>query len=289
MFNLDVAPVAQGGLGATPGAVGSSPAEPARACVVDSLPGGAPAYASRHEYDKAIADFTRAVELAPTEPTYLFERARAYQGNRQPFPAMADLDKSLALKPDDIPALTTRAAFHLAGRDKPHALADLAAVDRLAAKQADVRLTLAQLYGQADEPEKSAIGQLDLWIAAHPEDPAARRPPSTGAVSRGVFGTRPSIWLSLIATPPSSAIPSFIAACDSSRVRSLAPRRSRPRPPPTSTPPLAVQPRDSWALYGRGLARLQKGQTAEGKADLAAAVALRPSLDAEAKARGLAP
>ncbi len=230
VFNLDVAPVAQGGL-ATPGAVGSGPAEPASA--VDFARRGA-AFASRHEYDKAIADLTRAIELAPTEPTYLFERARAYRGNRQPFLAMADLNKSLSLKPDDIPALTTRAAFHLAGRDKPHALADLAAVDRLAAKQADVRLTLAQLYGQADEPE-SAIGQLDLWIAAHPEDSRQATALNGRCFTRGLWNT-PSIWLSPIATPPSSAIPSSSPPATAAASCGFA-RATRTRRPPTLTLP----------------------------------------------------
>ena len=282
VFNLDVAPTVQGGA-ALPTAAGNGAVEPVNAA--DFARRGT-AFASRHEYDKAIADLTRAAELAPTDPTYLFERARAYEGNHQPFLAMADLDKSLALKPDDVPALTTRAAFHLAGRDKPHALADLAAADRLAARQADVRLELAELYERADEPE-SAVGQFDLWIATHPEDSRQATALSQRCFTRAVWNHA----LDLALADCDAALkrdPKLVAARES---RGLV--RLRQGDPDAAAADfdaaLAAQPKDPWALYGRGLARLKKGQTADGKADLAAAGALRPGLDAEAKAHGLAP
>jgi tetratricopeptide (TPR) repeat protein len=282
VFNLEVAPTVKGG-SALPSQVATAAAEPSTAA--EFARRGA-AFTSRHEYDKAIADLTRAIELAPNDPTYLFERARAYQENRQPFLAMADLNKSLALKPDDIPALTTRAAFHLAGRDKAHALADLAAADRQAAKQADVRFTLAELYEQADEPA-SAIGQFDLWIAAHPEDGRQALALSQRCFTRAVWNHD----LDLALADCEAALkrdPKLIAA----RVgRGLV--RLRQGDPAAAAVDfdavLAVQPKSPWALYGRGLARLRTGQAAEGKADLAAAVALRPGLDAEAKAHGLSP
>jgi hypothetical protein len=52
---------------------------------------------------------------------------------------------------------------------------------------------------------------------------------------------------------------------------------------------LALQPRAALSLYGRGLAKLRKGMTAEGKTDIAAATVLRPGVTEQAKAFGLAP
>lgn len=50
-----------------------------------------------------------------------------------------------------------------------------------------------------------------------------------------------------------------------------------------------AEPRAPWALYGRGLARLKKGASAEGKADLAAAMAIDPNIANETGKYGLKP
>ena len=50
---------------------------------------------------------------------------------------------------------------------------------------------------------------------------------------------------------------------------------------------LKAQPKAAWALYGRGVAKLKKGAKADGEADMAAAVAMRPGVAAEAKRLGL--
>ena len=50
---------------------------------------------------------------------------------------------------------------------------------------------------------------------------------------------------------------------------------------------LRAAPKMAWSLYGRGLAKKRLGQTAEGEADIQAAVALQPKLPDEAKKIGL--
>jgi tetratricopeptide (TPR) repeat protein len=52
---------------------------------------------------------------------------------------------------------------------------------------------------------------------------------------------------------------------------------------------LKAQPRNPWALYGRGLAKLHKGEKAAGETDIAAAKASGPRVVAEAARRGLTP
>ncbi|MBV8340887.1 MAG: hypothetical protein JO173_00735, partial [Gammaproteobacteria bacterium] len=44
-----------------------------------------------------------------------------------------------------------------------------------------------------------------------------------------------------------------------------------------------------WALYGRGLAKAQRGQAAAGHADIAAATALSPKIAEEAASHGITP
>jgi tetratricopeptide (TPR) repeat protein len=279
VFNLDVA---SGAASAPP------PAEIAANEPTDAAGLGlrGAAFASRKEYDKAIADLSRAIALAPDNPDYLFERARAYQGNNQPFLAMADLNKSLELRPDDIPALTTRASFQLAGRDKPHALADLAAADRLAAKSADSRLAIAEVYLAAREPAL-ALPQLDLWIAAHPED-ARLGPALNGRCwTRGLLNRELDLALAdcdgALKRDPKSA-----EALDSRGFIRFR-RGEFDKAITDYGASLALRPSEARSLYGRGLAKLRKGMTAEGKADITAATALRPAVAEEAKAYGLTP
>jgi predicted aspartyl protease/Tfp pilus assembly protein PilF len=126
-------------------------------------------FVTRRDYDHAIADFTRAMALDPTQAKYAYERATARLQNKQPILAMADLDKTLELQPDNLEALAMRARLRLAERDKLGATADIDQAAKLAPKESDLRLRLAYLYQGADKPD-AALAQFDLWIGAHPED-----------------------------------------------------------------------------------------------------------------------
>jgi hypothetical protein len=50
-----------------------------------------------------------------------------------------------------------------------------------------------------------------------------------------------------------------------------------------------LQPQFAWSLYGRGLARLHKGDSTAGQADIAAATALQPGIAAQAAKQGISP
>jgi tetratricopeptide (TPR) repeat protein len=279
VFNLDIAP----GAGSAAPSAESKANEPTDAA---GLARRGAASASRKEYDKAIADLSKAVALAPDNADYLFERARSYQGNNQPFLAMADLNRSLELRPDDVTALTTRALFELAGHDKLHALADLAAADRLAAKGADSRLEMAQVYMIAPEPSLS-VTQLDMWIVAHPDDSRMGPALATRCYARGLLGRD----LDLALADCEGALKRDRKSAQALDARGLV-RLRRGEFDLAITDydaVLALQPRAALSLYGRGLAKLRKGMTAEGKTDIAAATVLRPGVTEQAKAFGLAP
>ena len=73
---------------------------------------------------QALAEFTRAIELAPNETNY-FQRASTYQVLGQHALAIADLNEVIALKPDGTPAfyaraLSERAIGDLAGANQDH-------------------------------------------------------------------------------------------------------------------------------------------------------------------------
>ena len=219
----------------------------------------------------AIADFARAVALAPADPRYTLQRAFAYAAARRPVLAMHDLDTTLQLAPGDAPARLLRAQLRARSGDNPGAVTDL---DQLAAalpRENANRLELGQLYSTTDAFEK-AVAQFDLWLAAHPED-AHRATALNGrcwaralwghdlgkargdcdaavravAGNAGYLDSRGLVWLRL--GDDDRAIADFDAA-------------------------LAMQPRLAWSLYGRALAERHKGLAERSDRDMAAAVAV---------------
>jgi tetratricopeptide (TPR) repeat protein len=239
---------------------------------------------SRRDFQHGIADLSRAIALAPAEPRFLEQRAQAYLENGQLFLAMADLDQTLKLKPGDTAALASRAALRLSGRDTTGALADLDAVDGLAAREADVRFTLAELYERADALAP-AIRQDDLWIAAHPDD--SRR--SLALNERCWLRARLGQDLDKAAADCDAARRAepklILALCNRGLVRLRQGDLDRAISDYDAC--LATRPHTPWALYGRGLAKRRKGLKADGDADIAAALVLRPGIAADARAHGI--
>ena len=243
------------------------------------------ASASRRDYKGAISDLTRALALDPDEARYLFERARAHAGAGETALALADLDSSLAKKSDQIDALVLRAELR-SGPGQPLALADLAAADRLAPREADVRLRLAVLYGAADALPP-AITQYDTWIVAHPQDSRRGEALAGRCQARGLA----NLDIDKALADCNMALkldPKVIEAVDGRGLAHLRQHRFEEAIADFETA-LAARPKSALSLYGRGLARRGKGLTVAGDADIAAAVALRPSLTAVAMSHGLAP
>lgn len=244
------------------------------------------AFAARHDYGRAIADLTRAVTLAPDEPRYLAERAQAYAGNRQPFLAMADLDAVLRLRPNDVPALMERAQAKMAGRDKAGALADLAAAAAAAPHEADVRFTIGQMDERLDDLP-AAIGEYDLWLAAHHDDVKAAPAYNGRCWARALLGTDLELAEKdcNAAHRLDGANVSYLDSRGLVRLR----RGDLVHAIADYDAVLAKNPKVAWSLYGRGIAKLKTGAAAEGTADLAAARAIAPNLATFAHAHGIDP
>jgi tetratricopeptide (TPR) repeat protein/predicted aspartyl protease len=256
----------------------------------DALARRGEAYAARHDFEHALADLSQAVELRPDDPEYLYQRALVHRQNGQGDLAAADLDKVITLNPDFLRAYLPRAQIRLQEKDIDGAIADLDAVDRLAPKQADVRFVLAEHYEQLNR-FSPAIAQYDLWIANHPVDSKLamalgsrcrasaienedlrkglsdcnkalsigdKKNPNYGHlfVDRGLLELRQANY--------DKAIADFDAA-------------------------LKTIPRDAFALYGRGVAKVRKNKAAEGEADMLEAIKIAPHIAAPFSARGLGP
>jgi tetratricopeptide (TPR) repeat protein/predicted aspartyl protease len=271
---------AKGNGSSPPDDAGTSPANAA------DLARRAAAFAARRDFEHALQDFNHACELAPDEPNYYYQRALVEFALRQPEPAANDVDRALTLKPAYVEALVTRAEYRRSKRDTAAALADLDAADRVASKEADVRLTLAMLYGSLDHPAQ-VITQTDLWIAVHDQDPRVVRAYNERCWARAVLGQELDQALrdcnaGLRLNPHGPQL------LDSRGLVQLR-RNQLDKAIADYNEALKLNPKIAWSLYGRGLAELRKGMTARGEADIAAAKALAPHLPEFAQRIGVSP
>jgi tetratricopeptide (TPR) repeat protein len=250
----------------------------------------AAALAARRDFEAAVTSFSKAIDLVPGESDYYLGRANAYWAGGHADLALPDFDRAIELKPDSFDAYLRRAELKFAKNDADAALLDLQAVDRLVAPQADVRFTLGQLYASHDRPS-DATSQYTLWIDNHADDarmgiahmqrcwsrslsnrdlPDALRDCNTvmGIVNKsdpkyaGLFVERALVRLRL------GDYDKAIRDCGDA---------------------LRLNPKDSTALFIRGIAEARKNESAQSDADLAAADQLTPKM-AERFARfGIAP
>lgn len=292
VFDLSVAP-ARAAIAAASGSSSSAQSSAAAVAAEGPEPTDAEgfsrrgmAFAARRDFSRALADLTRACELAPTEPRYLFERARVRLANGERLLGRTDLDRALTLAPSDPAMLVLRAELRLADRDRSGAAADLDAADRALPKQADARLAIGALYLRAGLFAR-AVPQLDLWIGNHAED--SRKPEAFNdrCWARALWGTDLRNALRDCNTALRMR-PGTVAFLDS---RGLVEQRLGDFDRSLADYDAALQraPRSAWILYARGVAELRSGRKAQGKADIAAAVDLQPRVVDLGRERGVVP
>jgi len=248
------------------------------------------AFAARREFDQALSALTRACELQPDNPQYLYQRGMVYWQMKQPGPAMADFDQSLKLKPEDLRVRIARAHLLLQRGDNALATADLDAAAAIAPKEADERYQIAHLYERADRLAP-AIAQFGLWIDSHADD--ARLPDALNSRCwvRAIEGADLAFALkdcnaALKRAPKSSP---FYATVANSRGLVFLRMGDYEQSLVDYNASLKINPKNASSLYGRGIDKLRKQRTADGDADIALATAIRPQITEEFKRRGILP
>jgi tetratricopeptide (TPR) repeat protein len=234
---------------------------------------------SRHEYSQAIADLTRACELAPKQPFYFYQRGVAYVQNQQSELGQADLDHAIELKPDYVAALMARSELRFRANDRSGASADLDVAERALPKLSDVRLPLAQAYERLDLLPQ-AIYQDDLWIDAHRDDIEVASALNARCRDRALLDQDLDRALDdcNAAVRGSSRAGGLRADALASRGLLYLRRGDYRRSISDYDAALKQNPQLSDALYGRGLAELRSGMSAAGREDMTSAAALRPNV-----------
>jgi tetratricopeptide (TPR) repeat protein/predicted aspartyl protease len=256
----------------------------------DALARRGEASAARRDFEHALADLSKAIELRPGEPEYLYQRAMVYRQSGQAAPALADLDHALTLNQDFLRAYLPRAEIRLHENNVDGAIADLDAVDRLAPKQADVRFVLAERYEVMDRFSQ-AIAQYDLWIQHHPVD--SKRAVALGARCRASAIENQDLAGGLADCNKALSLadkknPNYGHLFENRGLLELR-QANYERAILDFDAALKTLPKDAFALYGRGVAKIRKNKTTEGEIDIAEAVKIAPNIGAPFSKRGLAP
>jgi len=249
------------------------------------------AHISRHEYPEGIADLTRACDLAPTDAECLLQRGLAYWHNDQGEPALADFNAAIQLQPNDFAAHLARAQFEL--EQHPNAAqTDLDAVDHLSPQEADLRLTLADLYYSAGA-YAAAVHEYDLWTEYHRDDNRLYYALSSRCASearanvdldRALQDCNRSLRI-MPKTAPAGAPATII----SNRALVYLRQGNLDSALADCDAALKLQPKLSWARYTRGLVELKKGMTDQGHGDITAAEAEHPGIAKRFAGFGLNP
>jgi tetratricopeptide (TPR) repeat protein/predicted aspartyl protease len=240
--------------------------------------------ASNNRPKEALADFDKAIAMAPKEGRYLYQRAMIDLGNSDHEAALADLDHAVALSPGDADARLTRASLRLRNDDKTAAIEDIKAADAVLAPTSDKRLALASLYDGAGMPEAS-IPNFDLWLKSHPEDssrPAAfnGRCWARALLNRELDKALSDCNAALKAQPRNG---SFLDS------RALVRLRRGELPQALADYDAVIQgdPREAWSIYMRGIVQAKMGNAAKAKADRDAALSINPKVGDRARKYGL--
>ncbi|MEO8315314.1 MAG: aspartyl protease family protein [Pseudomonadota bacterium] len=249
-------------------------------------------YAARRDLPRALADIAQAINLAPQQPEYYYQRARLLQQSEQGQLALGDLDQAIRLRSDYLDARVARAELLLThqGRtgndDTRSIIADIDAARVLATRDADVHFELGRLAAAVDSQER-AMASFDLWLQLHRDDSRAADALAYSCRARGILVQELSRALSdcnrAVQDRPGIAFQLESRGLVHVRLRNFG------RAISDLDKVVAAQPSNVWALYTRGLAKIGAGRAQEGEADIAAAKGINPRVVANAVARGLVP
>ncbi|OOG56884.1 hypothetical protein B0E48_09245 [Rhodanobacter sp. C03] len=242
------------------------------------------AYLSRGEPKAAETDLDEAIRMAPDQAVYYVARARARAADKQPDAALADLDKSLSLDPKNVDALLLRAELRFVHKDRTGATADVTAAGALAPAGSTQARSIAGLYIRLDQPA-AALPILDDWIRLHGDDAMLGLALNQRCWARSLSNQMLDDALKDCrkAIRRDGEKPVYLDSLGMVQLR----LGHYPESIKAYEQALAQTPHSAWSRYGLGLAKIRSGQTDAGDADLVAARALDPDIEARAAKYGL--
>jgi tetratricopeptide (TPR) repeat protein/predicted aspartyl protease len=232
-------------------------------------------FMSHGKFAEGLADFDKAVAMAPNEGRYVHLRAQARLANNQSSLAMADFDTAVSLLPTNYDVRLERARLRLANQDRVGAAEDLKAADAGLAPGSDRRLDLARMYEKLDELAP-AIANYGAWLKLHAADAGREvayngRCWSRALLNRELDGALADCNMAL------KLRPGYGPYLDS---RALVRFRRGELQDALDDYDRAIQvmPRSAWSLYARSLVQKRLGMTAKADEGRNAAISINPAV-----------
>jgi tetratricopeptide (TPR) repeat protein len=213
------------------------------------------AFDSRRDYENALLNLSKAIELEPANPQYFYDRANIHLHMQHKSNATEDLNRAIALDAGYMDAYIARARIYAGEKKSIEALADLDAAEKLAPAQGQIRLELADLYLHLESPGL-AIREWDLWIDSHPVDAHF-----VGALAQRCYAK----------ALQNKNLDSALSDCN--RAMALINMRN---------------PDNAWVLANRGLVRMRQGALDKAISDFDRALKLQPKYARALYGRGVA-
>jgi len=115
------------------------------------------------EYDRAIADLTKALAVSPnTADVHYYNRAKIYSNKGDYTRSLADYTTALELKPNDIGTIVSRGQVYLLANKPKLAVGDFQKAVKISPKSAGYRLYLGRGLYYADRKNKA----MSVWKKA---------------------------------------------------------------------------------------------------------------------------
>jgi tetratricopeptide (TPR) repeat protein/predicted aspartyl protease len=247
-------------------------------------------FAARQDFAHALADLSKACELKPDDPEYFYRRALLYLQTGDAGSALTDLNRVLEFKEDFLPAYLPRAEIYLHQKNMAAAQADLSSVDRLAPKQADLRLALGHAFAGLDN-FSAATTQFGLWIDAHPEDARLVQALNSRCWVRAVQNQDLNLGLDDCSKALRRVDKHDVNTAQIYANRGMVRIRQGDYDKAIAdfNDALKLQAEYALALYGRGVAESHSNAAGAATADIVAARAIEPKLPDRYQRFGIAP
>lgn len=144
------------------------------------------AYYLRADFDTAIADYSKSLELGFALPYTYSNRGLAYAAKNDYTRALADYDLAIQANPAFVDAYRNRALANAVNRRFQAAIADLSTAVGIDPDHADLRLARAIVYLLQHDSERS-LADIAIYVTQKPDDAAGYRVRGLGYFQRGLM------------------------------------------------------------------------------------------------------
>ncbi len=232
------------------------------------------AYGNKGQYDQAIADFTKALEIDPKYDKAYYNRGRTYADKGLYDQAISDYTKCLEINPKDAEAYFARGFYYHKKNQYDEAISDYTQALKINPSYSEAYANRGHAYvrkGQYNEAISDGTRALEI----NPRDDKAYYNRGVAYMNKHQYDEALSDFTKALEINPKDADAYY------NRGFSYGGKGSYDQAISDFSKALGINPRDAIAYFYRGLAYLKKGNHEEAISDFSRALEINPK-DADA-------